>query len=334
MTSPLTAGKLPASFLSSLIDKFEQTSPAIIIPPKIGIDAAGLKLNANYYAVSTDPITFTDKHIGMHSVTVNINDIACLGAKPKWFTATILLPEGIQREAISVLWDDLVKTLSKYGICAIGGHVEVTPVVKQTVIVGQMIGECIGNSLLDPRDCEAGDKILLWQAIGLEGSAIIASEHADKLASRYSAEQIHSIQQYIHDPGLCVWPVVEKLLPQAGVVALHDPTEGGVATALHEIANCADCGLQIQEEAIPILTETKAICALFGLDPLGLLSSGSLLIVCRPEVEGEILRKLSGEPITQLGELTSNSMERLLFKGKEFRALPQFDKDEIIKLQK
>jgi hydrogenase expression/formation protein HypE len=112
--------------------------------------------------------------------------------------------------------------------------------------------------------------------------------------------------------------VVEKLLPQDEIVALHNPTECGIATALHKLDNC---GLQIEEDVIPILPETQKICTLFGLDPLGLLSSGALLIVCRAENEMAILTKLAGEPITQLGQFTTNNAERVLLKGDGLHAL-------------
>jgi hydrogenase maturation factor len=98
---------------------------------------------------------------------------------------------------VTAIWDDLTNTLKQYDVNAIGSHVEVTPVVNQPVIVGQMIGKCIGNALLDPRNSNAGDQILLWQPIALEGTAIIANQYADKLTSRYSKIQRYALEVYV-----------------------------------------------------------------------------------------------------------------------------------------
>ncbi len=334
MNPGMMIGKLPPSLLNKLIDKLDQANPNIIIPPKPGIDAAGLKLGNKLFAISTDPVSCTYQHIGTHCVSINMNDVACLGAKPIWFTATVLLPEDCEQTQLDCLWDDFVNALDQYDVKLIGGHTEITPAVNKPIIVGQMLGECIGDALLDPRNCEPDDHILLWQPIALEGTAIIATDYADKIKQHFSSDQITSMQDYIHQPGLCVWPLVEKLLPHPGIVALHDPTHGGIANALHELANSSQCGIHIEENAIPILPETKSLCTIFGLDPLGLLATGSLLIVCKPDVTQDIMQALADEPIRQLGKFTSNSTERLLHSQHELRALPQFNCDELSKLRK
>lgn len=332
MAVNMRQGKLPSNVLNALIEQLDQSNMSIVIPPKRGIDAAGLKLGNGLFAISTDPVVRVQQHIGATNISVNMNDVACLGAKPTWFTATLLLPEGFSEAELRYLWDEFVTALNRYDVKAIGGHIEVTSAVTRPVMVGQMMGECIGDTLLDPRDCEPGDHVLLWQAIGLEGTAILATDYHNKLTQHFSTQAITKMQQLVCEPGLCVWPLVEKLLPHSGVVALHDPTVGGVANALHELANNSQCGVHIQENALNILPETKTLCTLFGLDPLGLLATGSLLIVCCAHAKDDILAKLADEPVRHLGQFVANPTERLLYAGHKVHALPQFDGDELTKL--
>lgn len=328
----MMSGKVMSTALDKLLDKLDQANTYIAIPPKRGIDAAGLKLGDKLFAVSTDLAIHLHQRTSVHSLYLGMNNVACLGAKPSLFTATLLLPEGFNDAKLHTLWEEFVTALNTHNVKSVGGHIEVTSAVSQPIMVGQMIGECIGNTLLDPRDCEPGDSILLWQPIGLEGTTILATEHHDKISQHFSADELNKLQKLRHDPGMCVWPYVKKLLPHDGIVALHDPTYGGVANALHELANNSQCGLHIQEAAIPILPETKTLCTLFGLEPLGLLATGALLIVCRTAAKNEIMTKLADEPICCLGELTANPTQRLLYNGSDIYALPQFNQDELTKL--
>jgi hydrogenase expression/formation protein HypE len=329
----LAQGKLPAELLARLIAKLPQqaaattttpmtaiaptiatamNAPGIIIPPGIGLDAAGLNINGKLLAVTTDPITFTTDKIGTYCIAVNINDVACLGCAPRWFSATLLLPVGTNVKELEAIWDNLSDELRHYNIQSIGGHVEVTPTVNIPLIIGQMIGEALGDKLLDVRQARAGDKILLWRPIAIEGSAIIAKAFAAHLQPHFAAPQITRLQNSIHEPGICILPLVKKLVPCDGLVGLHDTTEGGVATALHDIADASGYGLRINYDAIPMIDEMAKLVEIFDFDPLGLVASGSVLIVCRKDALAAVQEKLRGEPVALIGELTNDFAQRQL----------------------
>jgi hydrogenase expression/formation protein HypE len=321
MNKLLPLGKLSSALLAELIPLLPIDAPEIRVTPGVGCDAGGLMIGNQLVAVTMDPITFSTHNLGTYSVCVNINDIACLGCRPRWYSATLLLPQNTTEKAIRDIWQELGEQLRQYDLISIGGHTEVTTAVNQPVLIGHMIGQAIGDRLLNPADAAAGDQILLWQGVAIEGTALLAHEREQDLKKYFSDEKLAAMQNLIRDPGICVWPLVEKLMPDNNIIALHDPTEGGIATALHELADAAQCGLHINVEAIPVLPETAELAALLQFDPLGLLASGSLLIVCRTDAVQAILQKFPNEPLCHIGELTA----------KNDRVLPRYDTDEIVK---
>ena len=333
METKFLSGKLPSAFLQKLIKKLPILDSSVLIPAGIGFDAAGVMIGNQLVAITTDPITLTSDKIGTYSVAVNINDVACLGCKPRWFSAALLLPVGISQNAVEAIWNNLAVELERYDICAIGGHTEITSAVNAPVLVGQMIGEVIGDNLLNLKNAQSGDEILLWQPIAIEGTALLAERKQQFLRKYLPQDEIIQMQNLLFTPGICIWPMVKKLIPCPGVVAIHDPTEGGIATALHEMADAAGLGIEVNADAIAILPETKKLADLLHFDPLGLLASGSALIVCRSEAIESVQNKLSGEPLALIGEF-NNSNDRVMMRNGKLQPLPRYDRDGSLRLFK
>lgn len=327
----LPKGKLKAKFLQQLIKALPTKDDSLIIPPGVGLDAAGLKISDKLLAITTDPITLANDKIGTYSVAINVNDVACLGCRPRWYSATLLLPVGTDVASVKKIWKGLILALKRYDIISIGGHIEVTDVVNQPTLVAQIIGESVTGKFLDSRKCKPGDKILLCMPVAIEGTALLAQEKAFELSKVFSKQEIKKMQNLLYSPGICIWPLVEKIVWQKGLVALHDPTEGGVATALHEFSDAANCGLNINGDSIPVLPETKKLMKLFDFDPLGLLASGSLLVACKPSAVKGIIKSIGDKYVSEIGEFTSHTSKNLYISGVK-RDLPRYDKDEIVRL--
>ena len=120
----LRAGKLPPELLADLLDAGGPAPPEL----RLGLVAA------------TDPITLTGSGVGSHSVVINANDVAVMGVRPRWFLATILLPEGSREGLVRELFETMREALHQIGASLVGGHTEVTAAVRQPVIAGQMLG--------------------------------------------------------------------------------------------------------------------------------------------------------------------------------------------------
>lgn len=333
----LQPGKLPGPILDRLITTYRTRSdPSVIVPPGYGRDAAALQLDVGcQLIVKSDPITFATDAAARYLIAVNANDIACLGGIPRWLSVVALLPERSTTESlVERLFAELREACDAAGISIIGGHTEVTVGVDRPLLIGTMLGTPRPQGILEPGGGQAGDDILVTKWIGIEGTALLARERTDDLRPTLGKAALTRAAKLLRHPGISITDDAAVALSVAGVTALHDPTEGGIATAIHELASGSRCGAEILADAIPILPETQLICDHFGLDPLGLLSSGALLMSVSPErrdhVETECRR--SGITVTRIGKLVASEDGLIMIRDGLRQPLPRFDTDEVARI--
>jgi hydrogenase maturation factor len=331
----LPVGKLKVDFLRSLIAQAEITDPRVIIGPQIGEDATVIDFGDKYLVAKTDPITFATDEIGWYLVCVNSNDIATMGAVPKWLLLTVLLPEGKTTESlVQEIFNQIFKACRKFNITLCGGHTEITYGLDRPIVIGQMLGEVSKEKLVTSSGARVGDDILLSKGIAIEATSIIAREKEAELKERYSEEFLEKAKNFLKNPGISVLKEALIAVEVGGVHAMHDPTEGGIANAANELAICSNVGAIIFEEHIPIFPETRKLCDEFGLEPLGVISSGALLIVAEPSFSDKIIAAIQQQRIlcTRIGTILPRE-EGVLIKSKGKRhPLPMFDSDEITRL--
>lgn len=324
-------GKLPPEVMRRMLRDHEGHDPRVILGPGIGRDAAIIEFGERLLVAKTDPITFATEEIGWYAVQVNANDIATTGATPRWFLATILLPEGCTGEGlVEEIFSQIRAACLDLGVSLCGGHTEVTLGLKRPVVVGAMLGEVHRAGLVRPDGAMPGDRILLTKGIAIEGTAVLAREHP-RLANLLGPDEVKRCRAFLRDPGIGVTLEARLACDTAAVHAMHDATEGGVATALHEMAEASGVGMTIQGEAIPVLPETRRVCDLLGLDPLGLLASGALLLAVSPTDRDNVVEALGrrGIAVADIGEVTPPRQGVLLFRGGEASPLPIFHQDEV-----
>lgn len=330
----LRIGKLPTVTLKSFLDKIEIEDEQVVLGPKIGEDAAVIKLGRKCLVAKVDPVTFAVDLIGWYAVHVNANDIATMGAKPRWFLATILLPEKSTNQDAERIFDQILSACKSLCITLVGGHTEITHDLKRPVVMGCMLAESDEKSLITTSGAELGDDIVLTKGIAIEGTAVLAREAEHYLlSSGLSKDLTLRAADYLFSPGISV--VKEALTACATVTvhSMHDPTEGGLSTGLWEIASAARVGILVKHEEIPILTECKDICDTLGLDPLGLLASGALVIAL-PHSETSILlealRKI-GINAAAIGKVVDAEEGIKMHTNTGTRDLAQFERDELAK---
>ncbi len=330
----LPVGKLPGPLLGRLIATYATSDPTVIVGPGVGGDAAAIDLGATTLVVKSDPITFASESPARYLVDVNANDLACLGATPRWMMVTALLPEGTTEERVEAHFRELRDVCLQRQISLVGGHTEITLGLARPILVGVLIGEVESGKLLRPGGARAGDRILLTGAIALEGTALIARELGARLSPAVDPQLVERAANLLADPGISVAPEAMALLNAGGVTALHDPTEGGLAAGVHELALAAGCGATVDRDTVPILEETAAIAAAFGLDPLGMLASGSLLAAADPgAVEGLIsASRTAGFRLTAIGEVTDQPGSVMLRADGVEREMPVYESDEIMRV--
>ena len=269
-------GKLDNDELERLVlKKFQKTRSESLQAPQVGEDCAWLDLGGDLAVFSCDPITSASiAHLGRLSVHVNCNDAAAAGAEPVGLLVTLLAPPSITREQISRIADDLAAAARDAGVDIVGGHTEVTDAVTRPVTNTAVVARCPRARRM--RGLQAGDDLVMTKWAGLEGTAIIV-EDFPALAARLTDAQ----RQAAHSLSALLSVVPEGRYAAAhGASAMHDITEGGVLGACWEMAQLGGCGMIIERDSIPLREETRALCAAAGLDPLRLISSGSMLIAC------------------------------------------------------
>ena len=332
--SSFPVGKLPPDVLDALL-KNANPHPRLIVGPQIGEDAAVIDMGDRYLVVKSDPITFVEHHIGRYAVHVNANDIVCMGATPLWFLMTLLLPEGRADEAmIKRIWEEVGDTCTELGITLCGGHTEITSGLEFPILSGHMLGEVSKENLIRGADACTDDLILLTRPIPVEGTAILADAKYDFLKSIIDIEILKNAKRYLVSPGISI---VSQALAAAGtgrVHAMHDPTEGGLATGIHEMTEAAGLGAIVEESQIPISFEGEKICEALGLDPLGVITSGALLLAVPAEGE-EIVRETliaTGAMGVRIGKLCPPESGVMIQRGGKTSPLQRFDSDEISKV--
>ena len=275
----LPAGKLPARQLEAVLAALSRRDPRVLVGPRVGEDAAVLEMGERCLVVTTDPVTLASERIGWYAVHVNANDVAVMGAKPRWFFPVLLLPEGAATEVMAAgIMHDVAAACDGLGVTVCGGHTEITAGLDRPIVIGQMLGEVSREHLVRKSELQIGDRLLITRGVAIEGTAILAREKADALKGRVPAAAIASAREWLTDPGISVVEAALAAVEAGGVRAMHDPTEGGVLTGLWELAAASGCGLRVAGERIPVYPETRAVCEALRLDPLGLIASGALLI--------------------------------------------------------
>jgi hydrogenase maturation factor len=325
----LPVGKLPAQLLGRLIAEYGTSDESVLVGPGIGGDAAAIDLGETTLVVKSDPITFASESPAQYLVDVNANDLACLGARPRWMMVTALLPTGTTEARAEAHFRELRDACLKRAISLVGGHTEVTPSLRRPILVGVLIGDVDRARLLRPGGARAGDVLLLSKSLAIEGTALLARELGERLRRSVEPGLVERAARLLADPGISVVPEAIALLDAGGVTALHDPTEGGLATGVRELALAAGCGAAIEREAVPVLPETAAIATALDLDPLGLLASGSLLVAAEPGAADGLVAVGAerGFHLTRIGEVTDAGFV-LRESGRE-RELPAFASDEV-----
>ena len=303
--------------------------------PRVGEDAAVIDFGDKYLIAKTDPITFTAERIGWYAVNINANDVAVMGATPKWFLATILLPEGkTSRKLTDDVFEDIRRACEELGVSLCGGHIEVTLGLPRPIVVGQMLGEVEKDRLVRNDRTEVGDDIVLIGGIAVEGTSVLAREKGDELRRIFGDDFVNRAKQLLIEPGISVVRAALLAAASAKVNAMHDPTEGGIATGLHELALASDAGMLVHRDRIFAYPETETICEHYRLDPLGVLASGALLMATSSQETPRLLAAMRKARFrcSVIGKAVPKREGIRIKSGERIRRLPRYDSDELTKI--
>lgn len=299
----LKTGKLDSRLLEEIVFKnIKYKRPEVITRPGIGEDCAVVDFGSYECVLSTDPITAAVGEIGKLAVHISCNDIASNGIEPLGIMLTVLLPEGTTEEQIELMMKQAGQASEELGVEIIGGHTEITPAVTKPVIVSTAIGRGAKWSSQQAENMKPGDYILMTKQAGLEGTGIIAGDFKDTLSGYLTEEEFREAAAMLEQVSVVKEGVIAGKIGTAG---MHDITEGGVLGAVWEMCDIASTGAEVWIDKIPVAEVTKKICDRFDIDYLRLISSGSMMIMVRPELKEQMEKELQSEgvPVACIGRI-------------------------------
>jgi hydrogenase expression/formation protein HypE len=332
---PLPLGKLPPELLSRILSRVPTLDKRVLLGPGLGLDCAVLDFGETLLVIKSDPITFATDQIGWYLVQVNANDIATAGATPRWLLVTALLPEDRTTPAqVEGIANQVYSACQELGISVIGGHSEITNGLDHPILVGTLIGEVERQHLITPRGALPGDRLLLTKGVPIEATAILAREFPDRLRTFLSEEELAQAQDFLHHPGISILRDAQIACRSGKVTAMHDPTEGGLASALWELADASGHTLIVDLDTVPIPPLSTRICQALNLNPLASIASGALLFTTSTSDSRAIQIAMDAEtiPCVEIGSVEAGPAIVYQKTPSTRILLPRPDRDEIAKL--
>ena len=329
----LAEGKAPPELL---FDALGEAAEGLLQGPGPGRDASVMAIGGRALVAAADPISFNGAEAVRLAVTINANDVYALGAEPRWFLATVLAPPGTTESELSALLRALRESCDAAGVALAGGHTEISDAVSRTVVSGCMLGEASLDRIVPSDGAQDGDVIVQAGAAAVEGTALLAQERSNRLrASGWSRDEIAAAAALADDPGISIATAARTLASigaAGGVHAMHDVTEGGIATAAAELAEAAGLGVELRGDDVLWHEATRRLCDDLDLDPLGLLGSGTLLAAAAPSGAAGALSALAraGVDGALIGRVRTESGAILAFRDAT-RPLPRFATDEALR---
>ncbi|SKC92498.1 hydrogenase expression/formation protein HypE [Maledivibacter halophilus] len=326
----MKVGKLDSELLEKIVFshiKFRRKE--VLVRSGIGEDCAVVDFGEYALVMSTDPITGAANEVGKLAVHINCNDIASNGIQPLGLMMTILAPEKTTEKEIDQIMEQAASEAAKLNVEIIGGHTEVTRAVNRIVISATAIGKQLKSSIVRNSEVKIGDKIIMTKTAGLEGTGIIAHDLEEKLSSTFSREIIEKAQKMVEYISVVKEGVIGGKI---GASSMHDVTEGGLLGAVWEICSASKVGCNIYRDKIAISKETEEICKFLNINPLKLISSGTMVITISPDKEEKLIKELkkSGIDASVIGEITVTG-KYLIENNREFE-IESPQSDELYKV--
>lgn len=250
-------------------------------------DGATILWGDQEFVVSTDshtvfPLFFPGGDIGRLAAAGTINDIAMMGARPLAMTSSLVIEEGFQVKDLQQILDSLAATAAEENVAIIAGDTKVVPkdVLDQLIISTTGIGLASRGKVITDNGVRPGDKIIITGPIGDHGIALLAK----RKGLAFETELISDVAP--------LWSLVEVALKIGSVHAMKDPTRGGVAAVLNELAEKSRVSLVIDEEQLPFRREVLAASQMLGLDPLQVTCEGNAVMAVEPKKSEAILKAI------------------------------------------
>lgn len=253
-------------------------------------DGASLSLPQGEVVITTDshvvkPLSFPGGDIGRLAASGTVNDLAVMGARPVAMTLGLIIEEGFPISELKKFLSSLAEVLREVRAALVTGDTKVMGKGEVDELVMNTTGIGVAERVIRDSGLRPGDKIIITGTVGDHGMAILA------------AREGLSVEGEIKSDVAPIWPLVERALSVGGITAMKDPTRGGLAAALNEMARKSDVGIVVQESEIPVREEVRALGEMLGISPYALACEGKSVIGVSAEKAEEVLEAIRGHPL-------------------------------------
>lgn len=328
----MKSGKLDSRMLEEIVFRHFTTRRAEVKErPGTGKDCAVIDFGEYDCVLSTDPVTAAEEQLGRLAIHVSCNDIATNGVAPLGIMLACMFPEGTELSTIDRVMADAGQAAAELNVEIVGGHTEITAAVSRPVIVSTALGRIEKGAFPVKEPIRSGDLVLMTKTAGLEGTAILAGDFADRLQDVLTEGELEEAQAMLSRVSVVAEGVAAG---QVGTSGMHDITEGGVLGAVWEMCEVAGSGVLIDAAKVPIAPVTEKICRHFDIDGLKLISSGCMLIIANPDKAPAIIRDVrrAGVEIAQIGEIRPSGEGRVLLRDGRSEIIETPGSDELYKV--
>ncbi|MCS7128021.1 MAG: AIR synthase family protein [Sulfolobales archaeon] len=328
----MTVGKPKREILESMVFKYTGINdPDVVQGPAFGEDAGIVRLGDGYLVTHTNPITTASRRIGWLSINVAANDVAVRGARPRWAESVVLMPPNSPEDLVNEIMSDVDKAAKKIGISIIGGHTEYTPGLPRPIVISTVIGYT-NKRVVTTKGAQLEDLVIAAGYIGGEGTSVIAWDFPHLLTEKgLSPDVIVEARKFIDR--VSIVEAALRIAPYAS--SMHDLTEGGLLEGLYEVSIASGVRLVIDPSLIQLNSVVAMVTGALNIDPLKLLSSGSLVAtIPEPYVERAVSSLLEiGIPCSVIGRVVSGEPGVVLSSsGRVLNEVRESIIDEIYKL--
>lgn len=268
-------------------------------------DGAAIRIGDQYLVIATDshvvqPIEFPGGDIGRLAVSGTVNDLAMMGAtEPLALTCAAIIEDGFSRDVLKRIWGSIRHTCEEAGTTIVTGDTKVMGHGELDGLVINTTGVGFTRRVVSDAGLSVGDKILVTGTMGDHGLAIMATRNELALETTLESDvaPVHTLVRRALDVG------------GAGIVALKDPTRGGLSSALHEMADKSRVGIIVDEPSVPLRDEVRAVGELLGIDPLVSANEGKAVFGLKPECAEAVLDAVRAHPLGRNAAIIGECIE-------------------------
>ncbi len=279
------------------------------LPDSVVLEGVGDRIAYTTDSFVVSPIFFPGGNIGSLSIHGTCNDLACSGARPLFISLGLILEEGLDLGELEEILNSVASAADSAGVQVVTGDTKVVPKgsADKIFINTSGIGRVEAADIPSAQRIEIGDKILVSGPVGNHGMAVMLSR----------AE--FSFDFDLKSDSASVWPIIERLLGLgADLKFLRDPTRGGIAATLNEIAGATSRGLLIEESSIPVDASVTAASEMLGIDPFQAANEGKIVAVVHPSAAVKAMQLIADCPLAEgaaiIGEVTSANPSKVVMK--------------------